>query len=96
MIKADEDVKLSRDELQKANVELRKALANAETEKQKAQAAAEVARKASSEAKAAKASAEAAAARERARADKLEQESKSIYNRDLRAKPAAGGGTELK
>ncbi|HEX5058657.1 MAG TPA: serine/threonine-protein kinase, partial [Kofleriaceae bacterium] len=96
-VKADETVKLSQEELEKANVELRRALADAESEKQRAQtekhnaeAAAEVARKASAEARAAKATAEAAAVREKARADKLEQEAKSIYNKDLRARPAAG------
>jgi DNA repair exonuclease SbcCD ATPase subunit len=99
VIKADEDVKESKEELAKANVELRRALADAQAEKQKAQTAAETARKASAEAKAAKATAEAAAAREKARADKLEQESKSIYNKDLRTRPAAGtpaGGGGLK
>jgi eukaryotic-like serine/threonine-protein kinase len=95
---ADATVKLSQGELEKANIELRRALADAQAEKQKAQAAAEVARRASDEAKAAKAAAEAAAARERARADKLEKESKSIYNKDLRTPTggAAPGGGGLK
>jgi hypothetical protein len=91
-IKAGEDVKLSKEELQKANAELRRALEDAQNEKRKAQAAAELARQASAEAKAAKAIAEAAAAREKARADKLEQESRSIYNKDLRVRPAEGSG----
>jgi len=94
VIKADEDVKLSREELERANVDLRRALANAEAEKRRAEAAAELARKASDEAATAKAIAEAAAARERQRADQLEQESKNIYNKDLRAKrPPAGSGS---
>jgi hypothetical protein len=105
--KADEDVKLSKEELEKTNIELRRALADAEvekqraqTEKQKAESAADLAQQASAEARAAraaaeaaKATAEAAAAREKSRADKLEQESKSIYNNDLRARPASGSST---
>jgi hypothetical protein len=96
-IKADENVKLSQEELEKANIGLRQALADAQLEKQRAQtekakaeAAAKVAEKASADAKAARASAEAAAAREKARADKLEHESKSIYNKDLRKKGEQG------
>jgi eukaryotic-like serine/threonine-protein kinase len=95
-MRADEDVKLSREELQKANLELRRALDDARAEKQRAQVSAELARKASADAKAAHTSAEAAAAREKARADKLEQESKSIYNKDLRTRrsgdPESPGG----
>ena len=94
VIKADEDVKLSREELERANIDLRRALANTEAEKRKAEVAAELARKASDEAAAARAIAEAAAARERQRADQLEQESKNIYNKDLRTKrPPAGSGS---
>jgi hypothetical protein len=108
-MKADETVKLSQEELEKANIELRQALDDAQVEKQRAQAekakaqdAAERANKASAEAKSARASAEAAAAREKARADKLEQESRSIYNKDLRKKkeessePTAPGTGSLK
>jgi eukaryotic-like serine/threonine-protein kinase len=98
VIKADQGLKLSQEELEKANVDLRKALVESQIEKQRAQNAAELAKKATAEAKQAKALAEAAAAKEKARADKLEQESKSIYNKDLRRKPLGGaagsGGTE--
>ena len=95
VIKADEDVKLSREELERTNVDLRGALANAEAEKRRAEVAAELARKASAEAAEAKAIAEAAAARERQRADQLEQESRNIYNKDLRSKrsPAGSGSS---
>jgi hypothetical protein len=103
VVKADANVKQSQEELEKTNAELRKALIDAEAEKAKAQAAADIARKASADARAAKvtaenakAAAEAMAARERARADKLEQESKTIYNKDLRAKPASSPSPELK
>ncbi|HTL36465.1 MAG TPA: ATP-binding protein, partial [Kofleriaceae bacterium] len=91
VIKADQGLKLSQEELEKANVDLRKALGESQIEKQRAQAAAEAAKKATEEAKQAKALAESAAAKEKARADKLEQESKSIYNKDLRRKPLGTG-----
>jgi hypothetical protein len=97
VVKADQGLKLSQEELEKANADLRKALGESQIEKQRAQTAAEAARKATEEAKQAKATAEAAAAKEKARADKLEQESKSIYNKDLRRKPlggAAGGSAQ--
>jgi hypothetical protein len=93
VVKADQGLKLSQDQLERANEELRKALADAQVEKQRAQAAAEAAKKASADAKQAKALAEAAAAKEKARADKLEQESKSIYNKDLRRKNGLGGAS---
>jgi hypothetical protein len=90
---ADEDVKLSREELERTNVDLRRALGNAEAEKQRAELSAELARKASAEAAAARAEAEAAAARERIRADRLEGESKSIYHKDLRKRAAGSAGS---
>jgi serine/threonine protein kinase len=92
-IEADKSVQMSKEELEKANEELKRSLAETQAEKQKAQDAAEEARKASADAQAAKAVAEAAAARDRARADKLEKESRSIVNHDLRVKPAAGSAS---
>jgi hypothetical protein len=82
--KADENVKLSREELEKANVDLRRALGFAEVERKRAETAAQAARKASDDAAVARAAAEAMAERERARAEKAEAESRNIYNKDLR------------
>jgi hypothetical protein len=94
VIKADEDVKLSREELERANKELVRALWASQAERKKAEEAAELARKASEEAKAARAEALAAAAAERARADELEKESRAIYNKVLRrGSGAAGSGS---
>jgi len=93
VIRADKDVALSREELERANAELRRSLAQTQAEKDRAQAAAEAARRATEEARAARAEALAAAAAERARADALEQESKAIYNKDLRKKKHAESGS---
>jgi serine/threonine protein kinase len=80
---AQGEVMQSREELEKRNVELKRALADAQAEKQKAQKAAEVAHRATDEAKTAKAAVEANLARERARVKQLEAEKKKIYDGGL-------------